>query len=64
MQMGRWFGFRNGYRDLVRLYIDRSVERKRGEVDLYSAFEAICRDEGDFRESFASTPSQSTANRR
>jgi hypothetical protein len=50
MQMGRWFGFRNGYRDLVRLYIDRSVERKREEVDLYSAFEAICRDEEDFRE--------------
>jgi hypothetical protein len=23
MQMGRWFGFRDGYRDLVRLYIGR-----------------------------------------
>nr|WP_240969080.1 Z1 domain-containing protein [Streptomyces sp. HNM0575] len=50
MQMGRWFGFRKGYQDLVRLYIDRSVERKHEDVDLYSAFEAICRDEEDFRE--------------
>ncbi|MGZ2356115.1 Z1 domain-containing protein [Streptomyces sp. 372A] len=50
MQMGRWFGFRPGYRDLVRLYIGRAVPagRKR-TVDLYEAFEAICRDEETFR---------------
>ncbi|MBW3707164.1 endonuclease [Streptomyces griseus] len=50
MQMGRWFGLRPGYRDLVRLYIGRAepVGRTR-TVDLYEAFEAICRDEETFR---------------
>ncbi|MER5675483.1 Z1 domain-containing protein [[Kitasatospora] papulosa] len=50
MQMGRWFGFRPGYRDLVRLYIGREVPMgKKKTVDLYEAFEAICRDEETFR---------------
>ncbi|OIJ65239.1 Z1 domain-containing protein [Streptomyces mangrovisoli] len=53
MQMGRWFGFRPGYRDLVRLYIGREEPLGRGRnaktVDLYEAFEAICRDEELFR---------------
>ncbi|MEU2679131.1 Z1 domain-containing protein [Streptomyces sp. NPDC007107] len=50
MQMGRWFGFRPGYRDLVRLYIGREVPMgKKKTVDLYDAFEAICRDEETFR---------------
>ncbi|MFF8634432.1 Z1 domain-containing protein [Streptomyces pilosus] len=53
MQMGRWFGFRPGYRDLVRLYIGREETLGRGRnartVDLYEAFEAICRDEELFR---------------
>ena len=50
MQMGRWFGFRRGYRDLVRLFIGRHVPAPRGEhVDLYEAFEAVVRDEEDFR---------------
>ncbi|SNT45812.1 Z1 domain-containing protein [Asanoa hainanensis] len=40
MQMGRWFGFRPHYRDLVRLYIDPA---------LHAAFEASCRDEEHFR---------------
>jgi hypothetical protein len=40
MQMGRWFGFRPHYRDLVRLYITPS---------LHTAFEASCRDEEHFR---------------
>lgn len=50
MQMGRWFGFRKGYRDLVRLYIGREEvgPRKQG-VDLYKAFEAVCLDEESFR---------------
>lgn len=48
MQMGRWFGFRSGYQDLVRLYLGRE-EGKQG-VDLYEAFAAICRDEETFRE--------------
>jgi hypothetical protein len=45
MQAGRWFGFRVGYRDLVRLYI-----RSDGQVDLYGAFEALLMDEEAFRE--------------
>ncbi|MDP9223623.1 MAG: Z1 domain-containing protein, partial [Actinomycetota bacterium] len=50
MQMGRWFGFRDGYRDLVRLYIGRNVPAPGGKfVDLYEAFEAVVRDEEDFR---------------
>lgn len=40
MQMGRWFGFRKGYRDLVRLFIT---------PDIRDAFEAACRDEEHFR---------------
>ncbi|MFD0306290.1 Z1 domain-containing protein [Streptomyces sp. NPDC127119] len=50
MQMGRWFGFRPGYRDLVRLYIGREEAYGRSETaDLYEAFEAVCRDEELFR---------------
>jgi hypothetical protein len=36
MQMGRWFGFRPGYRDLVRLYTT---------PDLHDMFAAACLDE-------------------
>ncbi|MFE7773114.1 Z1 domain-containing protein [Streptomyces sp. NPDC057445] len=50
MQMGRWFGFRDGYRDLVRLYIGREEPfGKHKTIDLYEAFEGICRDEETFR---------------
>lgn len=45
MQAGRWFGFRPGYRDLVRLYI-----RRDDFVDLYEAFEALLMDEEAFRD--------------
>lgn len=45
MQAGRWFGFRRGYADLVRLYI-----RRDDTVDLYDAFEALLLDEEAFRE--------------
>jgi hypothetical protein len=45
MQAGRWFGFRLGYRDLVRLYI-----RRDNKVDLYEAFEALLMDEEAFRD--------------
>jgi len=45
MQAGRWFGFREGYRDLVRLYIRRDQK-----VDLYEAFEALLLDEEAFRD--------------
>jgi hypothetical protein len=50
MQMGRWFGYRSGYRDLVRLYVGRNVPGPRNtRVDLYEVFEAVVRDEEDFR---------------
>ena len=45
MQAGRWFGFREGYRDLIRLYI-----RRDSRVDLYEAFEALLLDEEAFRD--------------
>ena len=45
MQAGRWFGFREGYRDLVRLYI-----RRDHKADLYEAFEALLLDEEAFRD--------------
>ena len=45
MQAGRWFGFRPGYQDLVRLYIRRDEK-----IDLYEAFEALLMDEEAFRE--------------
>ncbi|NUK07538.1 Z1 domain-containing protein [Streptomyces lunaelactis] len=50
MQMGRWFGFRKGYQDLVRLYLGREETMGTKDIDLYEAFEAICRDEESFRE--------------
>lgn len=50
MQMGRWFGYRTGYRDLVRLYLQRADGTK---YDLYEAFEALCRDEEAFRTQLA-----------
>ena len=49
MQMGRWFGFRAGYMDLVRLYIGRNEQDRTMRLDLYEAFEAMVRDEEDFR---------------
>ena len=51
MQMGRWFGFRTGYRDLVRLYIDRRVRagKRVRAYDLYEAFGASVRAEELFR---------------
>jgi len=50
MQMGRWFGFRPGYRDLVRLYIGRTTSSRANTYDIYKAFEAACRSEELFRE--------------
>lgn len=52
MQLGRWFGFRRGYQDLVRLFIGRSEDprTKNGpRIDLYREFEGTCRDEEEFR---------------
>ncbi|MEU7069612.1 Z1 domain-containing protein [Streptomyces narbonensis] len=53
MQMGRWFGFRKGYQDLVRLYLGRQEAMGKKEIDLYEGFEAICRDEEAFRAELA-----------
>lgn len=50
MQMGRWFGFRSGYKDLVRLFIGRQESDGKKTVDLYEAFSAIVRDEEHFRD--------------
>ncbi|MDE3819752.1 Z1 domain-containing protein [Sinorhizobium meliloti] len=51
MQMGRWFGFRRGYGDLVRLYIGTAekVGNSKKTIDLYEAFGGVCRDEEAFR---------------
>src|SRR5262249_22258646 len=53
MQMGRWFGYRSGYTDLVRLYIGRAETMGKETIDLHQAFEAMCRDEEDFRTQLA-----------
>ncbi len=51
MQMGRWFGYRPGYGDLVRLYIARDVVDSKGKsYDLYDAFTSIIEDEEEFRD--------------
>lgn len=49
MQMGRWFGYRKYYRDLVRLYLGSDIARRHGSVDLYDSFSSIAQDEEDFR---------------
>lgn len=50
MQMGRWFGYREGYRDLVRLFIGTDEPKGRKErIDLYEAFRGVCDDEEEFR---------------
>ena len=50
LQMGRWFGYRPGYKDLVRLYIDHGSESGKASDNLYEAFKAIVQDEARFRE--------------
>lgn len=49
MQMGRWFGFRPGYQDLVRVFLGVR-EGRRGESDLVALFKDVCRMEERFRE--------------
>jgi hypothetical protein len=48
MQMGRWFGFRKGYRDLVRVFIGRKQGRR--QVDLVDSFKQACLMEERFRD--------------
>ena len=52
MQMGRWFGYRAGYRDLVRLWISRSEMARPQPVDIYDFFESVCIDEETLRRKF------------
>lgn len=54
MQMGRWFGFRNGYQDLVRLFVgeDEPIGKSKRRLNLLEAFKALCHDEEGFREDF------------
>lgn len=49
MQAGRWFGFRHGYQDLVRLFIRRDPDDAPKRVDLYEAFDGLMRDEAALR---------------
>jgi hypothetical protein len=49
MQMGRWFGFRPGYRDLVRVFLGVR-EGRGGKSDLVSLFKSVCRMEERFRD--------------
>jgi hypothetical protein len=50
MQTGRWFGFRRGYMDLVRVFLGRDEPDGKGATfDLLEAFKAICLDEEVFR---------------
>lgn len=49
MQMGRWFGFRPGYQDLVRVFLG-VADGKRGDSDLVALFKEVCRMEERFRE--------------
>ncbi len=49
MQMGRWFGFRPGYRDLVRVFLGVN-EGKRGATDLVALFKEACLMEERFRD--------------
>ena len=49
MQMGRWFGYRAGYRDLVRLWISRNEAARPLPVDIYDFFESVCIDEETLR---------------
>jgi hypothetical protein len=48
MQMGRWFGFREGYRDLVRVFL--GVNEGRNKSDLVELFKNVCQLEERFRE--------------
>jgi hypothetical protein len=49
MQMGRWFGFRPGYRDLVRVFLGVK-EGRHGNTDLVALFKEVCRMEERFRD--------------
>jgi len=51
MQMGRWFGFRAGYKDLVRWFVgvEEPIGKSGKTANLYLQFRALCRDEEALR---------------
>lgn len=50
LQMGRWFGYRFGYQDLVRIYLASNASiNKKQTVNLYEAFREIAISEEAFR---------------
>jgi hypothetical protein len=50
LQMGRWFGYRYGYQDLVRIYLAANASiTKKQTVNLYEAFREIAVSEEAFR---------------
>ena len=50
LQMGRWFGYRPGYADLVRVYLADSVPFSKSKtVSLCDAFVSIAKSEDEFR---------------
>jgi hypothetical protein len=50
LQMGRWFGYRFGYQDLVRIYLASNASiGKKQTVNLYEAFREIAISEEAFR---------------
>jgi hypothetical protein len=60
MQMGRWFGFREGYQDLVRVFLGVREGRKEN-VDLVAQFKQVCTMEERFRQElkrYVRAPSQ------
>ena len=48
MQMGRWFGFRHGYQDLVRVFLG-VADGRNAATDLVSMFKQVCLMEERFR---------------
>ena len=52
MQMGRWFGYRAGYQDLVRLWISRNEPAKPNPIDIYDRYQSVCIDEEKLRRKF------------
>jgi hypothetical protein len=54
LQMGRWFGYRFGYQDLVRIYLAANASiTKKQTVNLYEAFKEIAISEEAFRDQLA-----------
>lgn len=54
LQMGRWFGYRPGYRDLVRIFLATNTAISKNQlVNLYEAFDMMAESEAKFREQLA-----------